>query len=200
MHGNPDVWIGMETEHIPTPADLSHEKQADGEWLTMRDGSEWLIPRARLHELNEQGSLTYLETLPASLDVNANGQWIRGDVYSEYRRLWELANAFADGDRNCLDELANAAIAANYRAGQNELAMLQLLDTEWQVLKSIIDIVMDDKRGAELLKKTADLTDGTSNGSDGALQSTTEERQDTDQPSQSREHGRQGSTSNLVEV
>lgn len=187
MHGDPEVWVGIENDHRPTPLDVARSKQADGEWLTMRDDSRWLIPRARQYDANEAG-IFYRESLPANLDINNQGEWIRGDVFAEYLRLWELANDVADG-ANSLDELATAALNANYRIGQTELALLGLLDTDWSVLFSVLRIVLDRERSEDLQKKTAESIAATSTLSAGVTQPTMAEQQDIDRQSQSVESG-----------
>jgi len=187
MVGNPDVWVGMETAHVPTPENVKRSNQADGETLVV-NGTKWLIPRARQWDMADV-QLVYREVLPATLDVNDKGQWIRGDVIAQYAALWTAANEFADGDQDNADVFFASALGANYRIGPTEWAMLGLIDSQGRIFSKVLDIVLDEERGRELLKKTADLTGGMSNGSNGALPPTTDDQPDTGQQSPSHELG-----------
>lgn len=193
MHGNPDVWIGMETEHVPTPSDLAHEKQADGEWLTLADGNRWLIPRARQWEEHEQLVLPR-EVLPAPLDVNEFGHLVRGEIDKHYRELWTLANEYYEAERDAEGEtfkfdmtrLVSVALQANYRASVSEWILMGVLYPE--VPQQVAAIITDSARLVEFLKKnlTSDRSqqaDDSSRSSSGAEPSTKDNAPDTDQPS-----------------
>lgn len=180
----------MELAHVPTPADLARQQQADGEYVNDAIGNRWLVPRARQYEVHESGQVVYHETLPAVLDVNDAGQWVRGDVISQYQHLWLFANQIADGKDVIRDDVFSAAFAANYHATAAELALLGAIDTQGDLFNRVLDVVMDEIRGLELLKKTGDLAAEMSIGSNGATQPTPDDEPDTGPLYQSREHGR----------
>jgi len=189
MQGNPDVWVGMELQHVPTPEDIARKRQADGEVIKGRNGSQWLIPRARQWD-DFDGALLYRLTLPAAIDIDDSGEMVRGEVLAEYRELWRLASAYSDGEEVAIADLLTAAIGANYRAGITELILLGLVDTSQSFFKSALDVVLDEQRGLELLKKRGEPTGVMSNGSSGASRPTTDDQPDIDRQSQSRERGR----------
>lgn len=148
----PKIWVGWRRDKRPRPNDLSkHRERLAGHQVRMADGSEWLVPCAL-----SVGSNGYMRrTVPSTLKLNEEGQWISGDVLPEYRRLWEIANKWFDHWVNASQQgqsllsaseavdMCCEALAVNYRVTRAECATLGLFDDQQNVLTEILGAVID---------------------------------------------------------
>ena len=136
-------WIGLTNDSLPTPTDLQREATISGHWQLLPDGNKWLCPVARL----AGGNIN----LPQAIDIDAEGNWIRGEVVQKHAELWRVAQMFWD-DILAEIEAAKAesdekeitinfdfagqssatvkALATNYRIGAIEAVMLGLFTDE----------------------------------------------------------------------
>lgn len=149
----PPIYVGYENDRIPGPGDLARESQLAGHMLRLGDGNNWLCPAAIAID-EEADQFTPLNALPATSDIDAQGRWTRSAIRPDVQALWPIATQFWDkffhGDEveggiafdfDGLHESAAVALAANYRLGQIECAILRLLDdrTCGDVLKALCD-------------------------------------------------------------
>jgi len=138
------LWIGLDKEHPPTPADLARPRQYRGEAVRLA-GSDWLIPVVR--------SPHRMTLLPCDLFWDAAGQ-VRKRIKARYAQAWEdagdafdlfynpeTAGSVAGGLARAL-EIAVGAIGLNYRYGRHEQNGLGLVDNEnWEdVLAALADV------------------------------------------------------------
>jgi hypothetical protein len=143
-----DNWIGCYTnEHKPTPEDLALKLQIDGHFVDLADGGKWLAPVARL--------LTGDSVLPARLTMDANRNWVIGDVMEQYAPLWALACRWYDfmtytgAEENrppfLYTDFVNGAVAclsANYVISADEVMLLGLLVEDYarSIYYALIDL------------------------------------------------------------
>ena len=165
-----ELWCGYYTESRPTPETLARKSQITGEWLTLDDGHQWLIPKARRWvELDEE--LLWDYNLPRRMSLTDDGQWTPGDVKPQYERLWTMAQAYEQAVQDAfaaasddtaevrfvfqeINELAVGALQVNYRVSAVELDLLGIYDNE--VRDAIIRVLLDtDTRDAWIKKKLA---------------------------------------------
>ena len=150
------AWIGYYRDERPTPTDLARPELLDGLWITCDDGSQWLIPKARRWE-EFDGECYPVCGLPQRLSLAADGQWQLGAVKSRYEQLWrwvcayeqafaEAVQSHHDGDVvrftfDAINDMAIAALQANYRVSASELDLLGIYDL--QIRERIVDALLD---------------------------------------------------------
>lgn len=156
------AWVGFYTNEPPTEFELRRSRMVSGHWIELGNGEQWMIPLCRAFVEGANG-LRHVEKLPRSMDVDDSGQWVFGDVLPRFRRIWDASktwyDAFAesleaakrDGDYLNVElqgvSIAQAGdwalelIAANYRVGKIEVAILRLIDddTRPEILNLSID-------------------------------------------------------------
>lgn len=133
------LWCGYWLESPPKPEELERPKLLPGFPVTLLDGCLYQAPAAyEWRETDER--MLWSESLPASAELNAKGEWARGPVRPEYRRLWEIATGVWDvyyGGGNPTDRtiaasdartMAAEVLAVNYRLTKWEVALLGLFD------------------------------------------------------------------------
>lgn len=148
----PGVFVGMWRDQRPTPAELSSARPLRGSWLTLRDGQSWLIPVAR----EWTGGTSYARTLPGTLILGPEGHWTSGGVDPQHARLWEIAESFwaclfgtqlvnhtLTFDFPGANDAAVEVLAANYRIGRAEVALLGLLDDQLDLTRQILECLVD---------------------------------------------------------
>lgn len=165
-------WFGWCNDSRPTPDDLARARQIEGHQVTLADGNDWLIPCVRQFMIGEDAT-TYHTTLPRTLELDDQGEWIYGDVSGEHRRLYDFgvtwwdfyfANA-VDGDdtepRKPLTvawtgESCYEALRTNYHITREQMAMLALVQSthESEILGALIDeptllAMLQKKSGAQ---------------------------------------------------
>ena len=148
--GEQGVWVGMyhDPPHRPTAASLLREQRIGGEWLTLADGGEWLVPRLRLFD----AAAGFRVALPTKPDLDDEGNWLVGSAAPHHERLDQLAERLLDAciwsefpeeerphpirlptDREAL-EIAAELLAVNHAVGRRELAMLGVLELSPRLL------------------------------------------------------------------
>jgi hypothetical protein len=151
--------VGMYNERRPMPEELLTAAALAGHAVRLADGNLWTIPAA-IAWFSDAGAARYLLNLPQVMDVDEEGRPKPGAVVARYEELWRHAMAFYNaffsaaptrddvGDTQVLFDYAAQmdsaciAIAANYRVGIHELALLGALDdcVAIEVLKAMIDL------------------------------------------------------------
>jgi hypothetical protein len=161
--GAPTTWVGYETARPPGPAELAMARQIPGHLVRLRDGNDWLCPVAR-GSVDVGDALRWCKALPSCTGVDEEtGQWVRGDVVPEHSELWSLAQRWWDvwiaagvssaelreaGDPEPkvdvdfdIRNVAEAALATNYRVSRVEVALLALFDetVERDIANALVD-------------------------------------------------------------
>lgn len=151
---------------LPGPQDLARADQLSGKSLTLADANKWLIPNARV--ITDTGHAVC--GLRCSFDLDdETGDWVRGQVLPQYRKIWDHANAYVN---NRLEAMLKAtdgepvtweipdwqamvvdAIQVNYRVSARELATLGVLVTG--LAQEIAKILIDDEGYDRIKKKEA---------------------------------------------
>lgn len=147
------AWVGRFTGESIVPADLQREVILPGHDVKLADGQSYHVPIARgLAE--EADELRYFVALPRKSTIDDEGRWVEGDVDDRYAELWSLAERWADAVVDAKTEHgrtmfelrdshdgALAALAANYRLGKAEVALLGLFNRRvvYDVLLALID-------------------------------------------------------------
>lgn len=160
-----ELWVGVDTEHPVTAADLRRRKQFNGYEVDVA-GEKWTVPVVR----DPQGG----SGLPRDFVYDDGGK-IQERIKGEYLALWEkFARAvwlffdpagpwpwridLAEGVDLCL-----AALALNYRVGRVEQNLLGLIDSDtWvSILAAAVDYptFRDLAELATAQKKTAQAAD-----------------------------------------
>ena len=161
-------WIGKEKENPPKPIDLQRKELIDGHLTRLEDGNECLVPAARIFP---QGT-----TLPQSLILGPNGELVQeilpkfaqlgkkaDELWIEFQReqgMLPKENAAEPIGLKARWDIAIAALAVNYKIGQDEVSFLRILTTEnlSRILAAIIDIpvlISVVKASKEAFKKKA---------------------------------------------
>lgn len=140
-------WVGCDTARPPGPAELERETVYPGNVVCLRDGNEWIIPRAtaiaperpstlpRVLELAEDGDavLTRVDPRFEALSLAAFGFWLDWSGQSEEKDRQTAAEQL---------DLAVAALQVNYRVGKVEaIGLLSLLSTTQlgEALRALVD-------------------------------------------------------------
>ena len=164
-------WVGYWTDGRPTAAELAKDDQIDGHRITLSDGSEWLMPCARVFPEGTR--------MPRSLVLGADGR-VYAEVLEKYQAFCKQAEVlwddlyrlvgWAEGDQ-VLDAGAKFTMVAdalgfNYYVGVDEINALQILTTEniervlWAIVDgtALVEHVEDCKK--KVLAKMAASTGG----------------------------------------
>ena len=142
-----ELWVGIDREHPPEPADLARKRLVDG--YTVEAGPySWQIPIIR----NPEGG----SSLPSEWEMEADGRVVE-NIRGEYRQLWDgfagVVDMFFDPDdptpaglfhlprdeamAHCLDVLS-----LNYRFDRYTQNLLHVVDGDnWNaILSSACDL------------------------------------------------------------
>jgi hypothetical protein len=146
-------WVGIYPAAPPSPEDLQRLDLLSGHAVKLGDGARWRVPIARAIDAGAE-HLTYANLLPRAVGVDEDGQWQAEGIVDRYAPLWEIATAWwearvgaeeTDGgvtfDFAGVNDCALAALAANYRLGKAEVALLGLLDA--RSVTTILDALID---------------------------------------------------------
>ena len=130
-----ECYVGRWVADPLDPAKLERPKMLDGHRVTLGDGSVWVAAVARGFDVETS---SYYTPLPRTLGYDGKtGKWRPVKVAKEYRRFLELANLYADAHQEAvaadaktfefepIDELAVAALTANYRISHAELSLFE---------------------------------------------------------------------------
>lgn len=161
------VWVGHNTDALPTPAELARRNLLAGHPVRLGDGQLWQVPVTRGYE-ERAGQLHPCGKLPWRTRVDESGQW-RSELAEQYRALWDTACAFwdsftasgeaeadANGAADASNELAEAGIAMDAEpggdagpaapavrfdfAGANDAALLALA-ANYRIGKAEVDLL-----------------------------------------------------------
>lgn len=167
-----EIWVGVYTDHRrPTPEELARSPLIPGPRLVLPDSHVWTIPKARQYEQHPDHGLLCYCPLPKRLTLDDAGEWVSGEVIPRFRKLWELAAAYAEAEElaaaeappdadtvvftfDGLNDLAVAALAVNYHVGPVEIDLLDIFDVETRT--RLIDTVLDRETWRRLLQKKTD--------------------------------------------
>ena len=162
MLGNVDVWVGMWNDSPPTPEDLARDSLVDGKYLTLEDGHQWLIPKAREY-VEHEGELLMRNNLPLSYGVNMQGELVPDKVKPRFQSFWDSATAYIAAQLEAETKgeatwtmadnvtLVEQAFQTNYRVATTELGLLGVWDTEMR--NAVRDIAVDMERILAFAKK-----------------------------------------------
>lgn len=151
-------WLGVSKEHRPGPEDLERQDAMVGYWVKLGDGQTWHVPVYRRHT-GETG-------LPYSISRGPDGEFQRETcpAFREFERTGErlfewyqwthggekIEGAVAPEPITAEEqyEIAANALRMNYRLGDAEIGMLNLLvagggpahNTVTRVLWALIDL------------------------------------------------------------
>lgn len=173
MVGKPGCWIGHAKDNPPHLATLARSKQLPGQPVTLCDGSRILVPIARRWS-EHADRLLWSIALPQALRRDDEGRWVPSAVIARYRNLWQMLCGYIDAAELAIqtadaadgasvffayepiNELAIAAITANYRAAADEVEICGVYDI--QLRDNLIAVLKDDAtREAWVKKKARDL-------------------------------------------
>lgn len=161
-HPESDLWIGFDSEALPTPESLARLPMASGIPISMGDKRLWLIPAIR----GVDGDTM----LPCAQRWKGGDEWVTGEPKAEYRDIYEHAGRLwdviftglltADPENEDItfdvaDEcgIVCRALTVNYRIGRAEASMMGLIDGGSQ-LGALLAII--DFPGAVEVKKKMD--------------------------------------------
>lgn len=141
------VWCGVYTDALPTPADLARQDQISGMWVAAGDGSQWLAPTARRYA-EEDNTLVWTHNLPRQLTLNEHGDWQPGGVLPQYQRLWEMCvqcedALFGQSDQDInTNDVAVSALQTNYRVSAVELDLIGVFTEAFRdhIVKALTDL------------------------------------------------------------
>ena len=143
VRSEPELWIGVDTEHPPGPADLARPTLLDGYPVRLADGQEYVVPIIRSPD---PAVGTHL---PRDVYQDADGQW-QIEVARKYETVWEESGRFWDfyvGNESMpLVELIGYAIrflGVNYRYGPQEHAVLRLVQSGPEGTGKLLEAVFD---------------------------------------------------------
>lgn len=184
------VWIGYPKDNPPPLVALARDKQLPGREIPLCDGTRIHVPIAR-RWAEHNDKLLWSIVLPQTLRRDDEGQWVPKDVSARYRQLWQLLCGYIDAAEAAMqnadaapgasiffsyepiNELAIAAITANYRAAADEVEICGVYDVETR--DAIIRVLKDDAtREAWVKKKLQAWIDAGGTSSPGPTDSTTE--------------------------
>lgn len=193
------VWIGYPKDKPPLLAALARTKQLPGRDVPLCDGTRIHVPIARRWAEHDD-QLRWSIALPQTLRRDDEGKWVPKDVSSRYRQLWQMLCGYIDAAEEAMqnadaapgasvffsyepiNELAIAAITANYRAAADEVEICGVYDVDTR--DAIIGVLKDDAtREAWVKKKLQALIDAGGISSSGPTDSTMESTVATAQPS-----------------
>jgi hypothetical protein len=163
--GDDQPCIGLTEGQKPTPEQLQRPSMLRGHWVTLADGSRWLVPVAR--GFDAASERMYM-ALPMQLELDCStGRWIAGGVEAQHKAFFDLAESHAQkrwemlqrGELQFVDDnadaLAIAALQTNYRVGNYELSFFPGAYTP-QSRQQILDAVLDVPTWVEWSNKKKD--------------------------------------------
>jgi hypothetical protein len=153
-----------------------------GHAVELCDGRLWTVPKARQAFEHESGISTAVN-LPERADLDEKGNWVLRGVDGQHAELWSVACAtwdsiigaeVAEGEARVQLDMAwrldgaVTALAANYRIGRLEAAMLGILnDVKMnEILRALVDwpTVLDLHKKKEAASHSPATTSNSSSG------------------------------------
>lgn len=150
--GESQLCVGLPNGVKPSPEALLRSKHLRGHWVTLADGSRWLVPIARGFDIDTEQIYV---AIPLALEYQCStGRWIAGGVESQYKAFFDLATMHAQRrwehlEKGILfyhdpdgDTLAITALQTNYRISGVELSFFNDAYTpltRQEILNAVID-------------------------------------------------------------
>ena len=146
----PELWVGVDKEHRPTPEDLARPNMLDGYPVTLADGNAYQVPIIRSVELS-RGSL------PREMYYGPTGEF-QMEIHRDYKALWERSAEIWDfmvpDDSQEPDDSKSmlfstildhclAVLGVNYRYGRHEQAALRLIHTGKDTWEKVFEACID---------------------------------------------------------
>jgi len=160
VEGKP-AWVGFDNRFQPGPADLERRERLDGYMIDMADGRSWCVPIARRIQEEGEGE----PALPRTLELDADGDLVPGEVLPKYHGLWEIAIRYQEhfeklckGESSTFEKPDRAAaevLGFNYVVGLAEIVMLGLLTHGGPEAANILSALIDLPGWFALKKKEA---------------------------------------------
>lgn len=162
------AWVGKWADDDIKPSALQRPELVEGESITLENGTKWKAAYARRFRYLEGGDLACFCPLPKGLSYTEHG-WRADRIAKRFRRLAELASLYwsemcaasreAENEQftflsKYADELAVAALTANYRIGGVELTLLDAYSET--VRQNLINIALDQATIAAWQKKNCE--------------------------------------------
>ncbi|HET6917818.1 MAG TPA: hypothetical protein VFH56_17155 [Acidimicrobiales bacterium] len=180
----PDLWIGVDREHPPTPADIvrpggrrlddgSFAPRAGGYWVMLADGHRWMVPVVRRPAaVIALARAINVSELPQDMGWDLNGRFVE-TIKPEFRGIFDDAAALCDlffddsgrlraGDFEMGREAALTwcvrLLALNYRFGRHEQNLLAPVDrkTVWHVLGLAVDTPLSSELAGSSIEEPAE--------------------------------------------
>lgn len=147
VRNDPELWIGIDKEHPPTPGDLVRPSTIAGHRVTLADGHDYEVPIVR--SLDPSGTTN----LPRDMYYDAAGQFVV-TLRRDYQALWDEAATVSDfffseeedNRKKGFSEILRLCVlflGVNYRYGQAEQAVLRLVNTSHSTWEQIFRAVAD---------------------------------------------------------
>lgn len=134
----PELWLGIDTEHPPGPADLQRDSMIAGYPVRLSDGREYEVPI--IWSLDP----ACMTNLPQQAFWDADDEFVVR-ISPASRELYEEAVTFAgryfDGESMTVSELMGYGIrclGVNYRYGKGEHGVLNLIDTSTESIEEVL--------------------------------------------------------------
>ncbi len=147
----PELWIGIDNEYPPVPADLARPNQVEGHVVTLADGHGWQVPVVR--------TIVHETKLPRDLYRGPDGE-LQVAIKPAFEELWDESKVIWDmlfgnedkpeGDDDpqtmALSDILDLCVrflGVNYRFGHAEQAALRPIDTMHSTWQSIFVAAVD---------------------------------------------------------
>lgn len=148
VRAEPELWLGLDREHRPGPADLARPNLLDGHPVTLADGQTYRVPILRSPDPSRVG-------VPREMYFDDCGQFTVA-LCRDYQALWEIAGQVWDflvpTDAEAAEQTLSfetilgwclAILGANYRYGRAEHALLRLVNTGRETWEAIFNAAAD---------------------------------------------------------
>jgi len=138
---NAKFWLGVSTEHKPTPEDLLKTESIAGHSVVLADNNLWTVPLAR--------SFPSGSALPKALVLGPNGELVVESL-PEFAKISEIADEVYNsllGESDSIDvtkgwDMSIQSLSLNYRLSKWEASALKILSTRnvTEVLEALVDV------------------------------------------------------------
>lgn len=188
---SPPYWVGWES--LPTPEDLQRAEQVPGDWVTLVDGSKWLVPK--LMNWSESGDkdrpAVWSHCLPRCIGIDENGNPTQADLVPKYSDLFDfgmkvivrLSGIESGITDNEFIRFAANCLGVNYRVSLLELSTRVMgcltVEDAIQIVYAAVDYKAYEDAVGNVDGRQGRPTTDTDSGSDA---STPDKHPITDQP------------------
>jgi len=151
----PNLWIGLDKEHPPVPADLVRATILPGHPVTLADGQSYAIPVARSWMGGQvlPGEPTHATKLPTDILYDANDELVTA-LLPRYQNIWDRSAKWWDvffseapeakemKFSEVLDDCL-MLLGVNYRYGRREHAAMRLFNTDGSTWEQVLAAACD---------------------------------------------------------